>query len=319
MNRDDVTWRGYWPACPTPFTADGSLDTEALRALIEWYLGEGMHGVFVNGTTGEWFSQTTDERRLVAETAIDAARRPRAGRDRLHLAHGEARRSSSASTRSRPAPRASARRRRRTPRRFPTRPSAYFQDISDGVDAPADGLQLAARRRASTSAPTSRAGSPTSTTSSRSRTRTPNLDQFFETTQAGRRAACACSARSWASQGSSSCSSDGGDGFIGGGSLLGPPDGAFWEDVWRGNSSPHARTPSARTTLFPKLWLPGRLGGSLRRLPEPAQGADGAARPAGRHTSAPPAAAGHRHGEHRSRCGRSSSRQGWMSETAEVA
>src|SRR5688572_15743773 len=31
-----------------------------------------MHGVFVNGTTGEWFSQTHEERRLVAETAIEA-------------------------------------------------------------------------------------------------------------------------------------------------------------------------------------------------------------------------------------------------------
>src|SRR4029078_863162 len=48
-----------------------AVDTEALRALIEWYLGEGLHGIFVNGTTGEWFSQSADERRLVAETAID--------------------------------------------------------------------------------------------------------------------------------------------------------------------------------------------------------------------------------------------------------
>ena len=71
MNRDDVNWRGYWPACPTPFTADGSYDAESHRALLEWYIGEGMHGVFINGTTGEWFSQTPDERRLVAETAID--------------------------------------------------------------------------------------------------------------------------------------------------------------------------------------------------------------------------------------------------------
>src|SRR6266508_578764 len=72
MNRDDVNWRGYWPACPTPFTADAAYDAGAHRALLEWYVGEGMHGVFVNGTTGEWFSQTPDERRLVAETAIYA-------------------------------------------------------------------------------------------------------------------------------------------------------------------------------------------------------------------------------------------------------
>ena len=67
MNRDDVNWRGYWPASPTPFTVEGAYDAEAHRALLDWYVGEGMHGVFINGTTGEWFSQTADERRLVAD------------------------------------------------------------------------------------------------------------------------------------------------------------------------------------------------------------------------------------------------------------
>jgi len=71
MNRDDVSWRGYWPACPTPFHQDGSYDPESHRALLELYLELGVHGVLINGTTGEWFSQTADERRLVAETAID--------------------------------------------------------------------------------------------------------------------------------------------------------------------------------------------------------------------------------------------------------
>ena len=27
MNRDDVDWKGYWPACPTPFTEDGEPST----------------------------------------------------------------------------------------------------------------------------------------------------------------------------------------------------------------------------------------------------------------------------------------------------
>ena len=52
MDRHDVDWKGYWPACPTPFTADGTaVDTDALRALLDWYVGEGMHGVFINGTS----------------------------------------------------------------------------------------------------------------------------------------------------------------------------------------------------------------------------------------------------------------------------
>ena len=72
MDRNDVTWKGYWAACPTPFHADGSYDADLHRALLDWYAGQGLHGVLVNGTTGEWFSQTPEERKLVAATAIDA-------------------------------------------------------------------------------------------------------------------------------------------------------------------------------------------------------------------------------------------------------
>ncbi|MEV0047941.1 dihydrodipicolinate synthase family protein [Nocardia rhamnosiphila] len=72
MNRDDVSWSGYWPAAPTPFTASGELDTDALAALMDLYAGMGVSGVLVNGSTGEWFSQTGEERRTVAEVAVEA-------------------------------------------------------------------------------------------------------------------------------------------------------------------------------------------------------------------------------------------------------
>jgi 4-hydroxy-tetrahydrodipicolinate synthase len=65
-----VSWRGYWPAAPTPFAADGSLDESAWRALLRLYAEHRVHGVLVNGTTGEWFSQTPEERRRVAEIAV---------------------------------------------------------------------------------------------------------------------------------------------------------------------------------------------------------------------------------------------------------
>ncbi|MEV3961196.1 dihydrodipicolinate synthase family protein [Nocardia sp. NPDC050193] len=72
MNRDDVSWSGYWPAAPTPFTASGELDTDALAALMDLYAGMRVSGVLVNGSTGEWFSQTGEERRTVAEVAVEA-------------------------------------------------------------------------------------------------------------------------------------------------------------------------------------------------------------------------------------------------------
>jgi 4-hydroxy-tetrahydrodipicolinate synthase len=71
MDRRDVDWRGYWVAAPTPFGRDGSLDEQTWRQLLKFYLQQGVHGVMVNGTTGEWFSQTKAERRRVAEIAVE--------------------------------------------------------------------------------------------------------------------------------------------------------------------------------------------------------------------------------------------------------
>jgi 4-hydroxy-tetrahydrodipicolinate synthase len=70
VNRDDVSWRGYWPAAPTPFTRAGELDEDAARRLFALYRSQGVHGVLVNGTTGEWFSQAPAERRRVSEIAV---------------------------------------------------------------------------------------------------------------------------------------------------------------------------------------------------------------------------------------------------------
>lgn len=56
MDRDSVDWKGYIPAITTPFTEDGAFDGAALGRLLEWLQGEGMHGLVIAGTTGEWFS-----------------------------------------------------------------------------------------------------------------------------------------------------------------------------------------------------------------------------------------------------------------------
>ena len=70
MNRDSVDWKGYWTAAPTPFGRDGALDEAAWADLLELYVGQGLSGVLVNGSTGEWFSQTVAERERVAEIAV---------------------------------------------------------------------------------------------------------------------------------------------------------------------------------------------------------------------------------------------------------
>jgi len=258
MNRDDVDWRGYWPACPTPFTSDGAIDVESLRALVEWYVGEGMHGIFVNGTTGEWFSQTPEERRLVAETAIDQV----AGRATVVVgctsltAKGavelgrHALAAGAAGIGSTPPPYSKT---------YPDETVRYFQDISDGVDGPLmvynwpHGTSVdidpdLAERIAAVDSVVAIKDS------------TPDLEQFFETTRR-----VVGSVRVFGPlmgvAGLEFLLEQGGDGFIGGGSLWGARDAEFWEAVWRGDVET-AREHARRTDeLFPKLWLPGGWGG----------------------------------------------------------
>jgi dihydrodipicolinate synthase/N-acetylneuraminate lyase len=72
MDRHDVDWWGYWPAAPTPFDALGRLDLVAWRSLLELYIEQGVHGVLVNGSSGEWFSQSRSEREVLVEVAVEA-------------------------------------------------------------------------------------------------------------------------------------------------------------------------------------------------------------------------------------------------------
>ncbi|WP_448663944.1 dihydrodipicolinate synthase family protein [Sphingomonas sp. CJ20] len=60
--RSRTDWRGYIPAITTPFDAQRNLDLPALGALLEWLHAEGMHGLLLAGTTGEWPSLSHGER-----------------------------------------------------------------------------------------------------------------------------------------------------------------------------------------------------------------------------------------------------------------
>ncbi|OAN75660.1 hypothetical protein A8B82_01635 [Sulfitobacter sp. EhC04] len=62
-------WRGYFAASPTPFDVDGALDLARLKSTLDWFVATKPHGLVVNGTTGEWFAQTIEEREQVVEAA----------------------------------------------------------------------------------------------------------------------------------------------------------------------------------------------------------------------------------------------------------
>ena len=170
MNRDDVSWHGYWPACPTPFHADRSLDLDSLRALAR---------VLHRRGRARDLRQRDDRGVVLADAGRAAAGRrdrdrpgrgPGPGRRRAARPTPRARRSSSAVMRSRPAPSG-----------IGSTPPPYSQDVPrrDRRVLPRHLATASTGRSWSTTGrtaasvdigPTSRAGSPTSTTSSRSRT-----------------------------------------------------------------------------------------------------------------------------------------------------
>jgi dihydrodipicolinate synthase/N-acetylneuraminate lyase len=70
MDRNSVDWRGYIPALTTPFHRDGRLDRAGWVELVGWAVGQGMHGIVVAGSSGEWFSLDDRERVDLFELAL---------------------------------------------------------------------------------------------------------------------------------------------------------------------------------------------------------------------------------------------------------
>ena len=58
-------------ALATPFAADGNVDEALLRALVDRSIAGGVHGVVACGSTGEFSTLSSDERRQVVETVVD--------------------------------------------------------------------------------------------------------------------------------------------------------------------------------------------------------------------------------------------------------
>ncbi|MCT4333747.1 4-hydroxy-tetrahydrodipicolinate synthase [Paracoccus sp. YLB-12] len=63
-------FKGSLPALVTPFTADGELDMDTLKKLVEWHIDQGSHGLVPVGTTGESPTLTHEEHRIVVEEVV---------------------------------------------------------------------------------------------------------------------------------------------------------------------------------------------------------------------------------------------------------
>jgi 4-hydroxy-tetrahydrodipicolinate synthase len=65
-----VTFEGVFSVLPTPFRADGDLDLESLKHVVELIVGAGVTGVTALGVTGEVSRLLESERARVVETVV---------------------------------------------------------------------------------------------------------------------------------------------------------------------------------------------------------------------------------------------------------
>ncbi len=77
-------FKGVIPAVATPFNADESVDEGRLRSLIDDYIANGVDGISVAGSQGEFFSLEYDEHVRLLEVSMDAI----AGRVPLYAGTG---------------------------------------------------------------------------------------------------------------------------------------------------------------------------------------------------------------------------------------
>lgn len=258
MDRNDIDWRGYFPAFITPFRENGDLDLDALRALVDHYVAEGMHGIMVNGTCGEWFSQTTEERELVARTVVEQA----AGRLTV-LVGCSAYTAKEAAEIGRAALDAGADGVIATPppyaKTFPDETVAFFQELSDRLQGPLGVYNWPHGTNVDIDAAlASRLADIENVVAIKDST--PNAEQFYETVRT-----VIDRVRVFGpfmtGKGLEVQREFGGDGTVGGGSLAGRPDPEFWENVWKGDFAAAEAYTHDVERLFPKLWLPGGWAG----------------------------------------------------------
>lgn len=64
---------GVWPTMLTPFDHEGNVDYAVLERLVEWYIGQGVDGLFAVCQSSEMFKLSLEERTAVAAFVVKQA------------------------------------------------------------------------------------------------------------------------------------------------------------------------------------------------------------------------------------------------------
>ena len=63
--------KGIIPAMVTPLTKDGKVNEKVLRRFIDYLIAGGSHGLFVVGTTGEFYGLSAEEKKEIFKITVD--------------------------------------------------------------------------------------------------------------------------------------------------------------------------------------------------------------------------------------------------------
>ena len=70
---DLLQYKGVFAAAPTPFHADGTVDTATAARLTEYYIDGGISGIFALSSTGEYFAMNQTQREAMVDATVGAA------------------------------------------------------------------------------------------------------------------------------------------------------------------------------------------------------------------------------------------------------
>jgi 4-hydroxy-tetrahydrodipicolinate synthase len=84
MSSEPLKVEGIVPALITPMNEDETISEKGLRAVIEYVINGGVHGIFILGSQGESFTLTLEEKKSVIATTVEAS----AGRVPVYVGTG---------------------------------------------------------------------------------------------------------------------------------------------------------------------------------------------------------------------------------------
>ena len=72
--KDFSKYQGIFPAFYACYAAEGSISPERVKAFAEYLIGKGVKGFYVGGSSGECIYHSVEERKLVLESVMEAAK-----------------------------------------------------------------------------------------------------------------------------------------------------------------------------------------------------------------------------------------------------